>query len=368
MRLYLHAGTNKTGSSFLQTVLTQNRTQLLQQGVLVPASKWDERMTEGLISPGNGHQLAWLLSTEDAQKTKLYLSQLVQQARQQNVNKVVLSNEILIRLFSNQNILEILTQSAHDAGFDTIHCLCLLRNPYEHALSLFKHRAKSGKWGSYEEWLEKNYETLRVFKPFLSCYEQFSIDWEFRLYRKDSDYLLNTLFSDFLEVRKMDYTDIKKVNTSLSLNQIRIINFFETMYPGIHRYLFDSLSTVSGKNYHCENEQHLKAVFYQAFKKYKQRYEHVIQHLATLLPESDVSCFMHQPDYNSCTVESYLTMNQEEEEGVVQAVEKYKKKKIRRSVKKIFQKVRRLTLRFQDDHPFDSERYGGSLRRLHNNG
>jgi len=112
MDLYLHVGTNKTGSSFLQTVLAQKKNELINKGVYVPSSRWDSRMLKGKISPGNGHKLAKNLAAEDKSSTTKFLEDISRRANNKNAAKVILSNEILIRLFSNRDILDILCNSS----------------------------------------------------------------------------------------------------------------------------------------------------------------------------------------------------------------------------------------------------------------
>ena len=120
MELLIHVGTNKTGSSFLQTVLTSNRKQLENQRVYVPASAWDAEMLVGKISPGNGHQLATLISRQDKKGLCEYLKKLYTEAKKRKCEKVVLSNEILIRILSYENELNLLVNVAKETGFQNI--------------------------------------------------------------------------------------------------------------------------------------------------------------------------------------------------------------------------------------------------------
>ena len=66
MRLYLHVGHGKTGSSFLQSWLVQNRSELWRVGcVHYPVADSDQRARSGGFSMGNGALLDQALKVSD---------------------------------------------------------------------------------------------------------------------------------------------------------------------------------------------------------------------------------------------------------------------------------------------------------------
>ena len=66
MRLHLHVGHGKTGSSFLQSWLAQNRSELLRVGgVHYPVADSDQRARSGRFSMGNGVLLDQALQFSD---------------------------------------------------------------------------------------------------------------------------------------------------------------------------------------------------------------------------------------------------------------------------------------------------------------
>ncbi len=67
IKLYLHLGYHKTGSSFLQTMFAQNRDYLLENDIYFPYSKGDKNMLKGIISPGNGILLVEALKDKNQQ-------------------------------------------------------------------------------------------------------------------------------------------------------------------------------------------------------------------------------------------------------------------------------------------------------------
>lgn len=361
MELYLHVGTNKTGSSFLQTALTNSKSDLKNRGFYIPDSRWDEQMLTGNISPGNGYLLAKYLSAKDKTSAIIYFERLAIEANNRNLKKVVLSNEVLIRILSYSDELQILFQSASQAGFKNIKCLCFLRIPHKHALSLYKHRAKSGKWPEYKIWLEKDYETLRLFEEFINNYEKYNIEWKFYLYQKDSDYLLDVFYENFLQMAKPNYILKEKINKSLTLNSIAVLTFFEKIYTGLSAYLYKELSEKKLSN---SNEKVLTERFNCHFKEYAQEHEGIIYTLAKLLPDRQQKNFLEKPSSNlpEHTFESLnFTLFRSEKIAVERALNLYKEDYIKRHLVVNYRKLYGL-LRKVRMNTFDNEKYGGSLR------
>ena len=53
-KLLLHIGHGKTGSSFIQSVLSQNHEKLINEGILYPRHTNDDKAKEGQVTNGNG--------------------------------------------------------------------------------------------------------------------------------------------------------------------------------------------------------------------------------------------------------------------------------------------------------------------------
>lgn len=294
MDLYIHIGTNKTGSSYLQTLLTINQDLLKNQGVWVPCSKWDEDMISGRITPGNGHELALKLLFNEKIKVSNFLKREYELAKSSGCSKVVISNEVIVRLFSNQLIMTSLEQSAKKVGFVNIKCLCILRNAFDHALSLYKHRAKSGNHYDYEKWLKTDYETLWTFKSFLRFYKQSSIEWTFKLYKNDSKYIEDVIFKDFLDCNiSPQLPKNKKVNSSLNLKHIQVLQTQEKSRNGISKYLYHHLLKLEQKE---SESQYLLNRFNKVYQRYVSVHSDVILRMAKLLTVEEQELFLKNPE------------------------------------------------------------------------
>jgi len=273
MELYIHIGTNKTGSSYLQSTITLNRATLLSQGVYAPKSKWDDSMLKGLITPGNGHELALIVTSEDRKiKLQKYFNRIMEEAKAERCSKVLLSNEMLIRFFSDSEILNDLEIMAKKAGFTKIHYLAYFRNLYEHALSLYKHRAKFGKHPEYALWFRTDYETLRLLQPLLTNIKSSSSEFTFVPYEKESGKIINRC-SNWLKLNPESLELFKnEVNPSLTLNQINWIQTVNERYDGIAPKLYKVLTKTKGSE---ENER-LVSTFFDTASSYFEQYQLLI--------------------------------------------------------------------------------------------
>src|SRR6056297_3014889 len=67
MQALLHIGTEKTASSYLQSVAALGRADLAEGGVAFPRGWWhdEESMAAGRISAGNARHLAQAMDLED---------------------------------------------------------------------------------------------------------------------------------------------------------------------------------------------------------------------------------------------------------------------------------------------------------------
>lgn len=232
-QLFLHIGTNKTGSSFIQTVLTHNKEYLIQEGFYLPDSKFDQMMLDGNITPGNGHNLAKSLHNEDFENIIKELDNHFEEAEKLNLSKVLLSNEVIIRLFANNSILELLDRACKELNISSVNCLGIIRDLPGHSLSLYRHRAKYGDYANLQKWFQEDYEFLRVTRDFLK--NKFHYNWNFILqpYQKSSTFIIDKVLCKFLMItnNQLVIPQNQRINASLSLDQIRLLQWLKRTNP-----------------------------------------------------------------------------------------------------------------------------------------
>jgi hypothetical protein len=360
MELYLHVGTNKTASSYTQSLLTINKTGLQKQKFYVPDSKWDQQMVDGIISPGNGHQLAKYLCEKDPSIHLLkYFGDLINQSQSKSCNRVVLSNEILIRLFSDPYVLSQFQQSALKAGFASINILCVLRNPYQHALSLYKHRMKGGNFLDTQDWLETNYETMRLFKVFLTHFKDYNnVQWKFKAYRRDSNYLSKIFFKEFLN------TDIellqpkqRQINPSMPLKGLRLISMLKKIDRVFPKALYTAFLN---KDFKINESELLVRRFFLKYDEFlKSKFIKTYHDLSLLLENEEKRAeFNKQPDLSVTGQDDEYSLEQ-----VEQVVAILKSKSRHDLFKSSIKTLKRLKVKlYTKSNKFDSEKFGGNLR------
>lgn len=132
--LYLHAGHEKTGSSYIQECLRLNCASLAKQGIMYPVSKYHQFDAPGRISSGNGRNLFKSAMDLDRQLSQKYLK---------NKKAALFSSEFIPLLFVESNGQEYLETIAAKYGFDTINILLFVRNPISMAVSALQQGIKN---------------------------------------------------------------------------------------------------------------------------------------------------------------------------------------------------------------------------------
>lgn len=167
MWLSVHVGHGKTGSSFLQAWLACNAEVLQREhGILYPlqapcSGQCDQEAAQGRFSMGNGFVLEEILA---APQPQLLLRQLA--AGLPADGQLLFSCERFIRSLTPQ--LEWLQTLALAAGLEGVRLLLFVRDPLEHAHSLYAEMVKAhGFTGSVEAWLEL-YNLHQAVATFLS--------------------------------------------------------------------------------------------------------------------------------------------------------------------------------------------------------
>jgi len=169
MRLLLHIGHGKSGSSYLQTWLAAN-THLLahRRGLLYPMqspddSFRDDRALEGRFSMGNGHVLQALLdSPRRPRRWRRHLLDNEGLSRSQ-LNGLVFSFEGWAKQLDQ--LLPPLLQVADRWGVRRIELLMMIRDPLDHACSVYSQMVKRhGYTAGLEQWLVDYRFTARLLK------------------------------------------------------------------------------------------------------------------------------------------------------------------------------------------------------------
>lgn len=286
LKLYLHIGTEKTGSSFLQSQMVCHRETLQQAGIWFPkAGKWEREMKAGRISPGNGVTLWEHLRDDRMSETSKLLRKYQQEAEGKGCHAILLSNENLLEVFSKVGTFEQLQDVCAALSVQLTPMLLLLRNPVGQALSLYKHRAKNGKIDGVESWVAEGYQLAKDLDGFLLQLERKTTCCILRKYRKDSHYLMQVFFGDWLGLPTIPPWQEREVNPSLSLSELVLMRQVRQLRPTFTPFLYQRLLSVPTQQ--KSDDLYLKRYTKEYLNYYLARYQPVWQRCNKWLPEAE---------------------------------------------------------------------------------
>jgi hypothetical protein len=247
MTLYIHFGIYKAGSSYLQYICTNQREYLKTKGIYFPKSKSDSKMSSGLISAGNADGLEMAIKCEDDTKIVAILKEWCEEAEKKDCKAVLISVEALVHQLAIQNRLNQIIACAQSVGFTKIMAMGFFRDLADHALSTYKHRAKSGRIPDYKHWVSQVYETPKLFENLGHVIANSkSIEWTLRKFQKNSDFLKAAFFKDWLRIEVPDFQTKPNVNESVTLSEVKLMNHLCKLYPDVIDYFVNDLKAIAG--------------------------------------------------------------------------------------------------------------------------
>lgn len=290
MNLYLHIGTEKTGSSHLQSLSAINRDLLKKSGIWFPeAEKRDNMLLTGDISAGNAQNITDNLNTENFDNCKQILSKHSTEAKSNNCDSLFLSNELLMIAFSEAKRLKAFKNLCQQCGFSHVEYLLILRDPIEQALSLYKHRSKSGIVENIESWTQKHYHYGLAILNFLSLAKVEGIKLTCRKFSYQKNSLENILFKDFLGMNQQLTKPQKTVNPSLTLSELMLLKNVKHKRPYLVEILFERLIKINKENKaeSSQIEKYHKGIISDYLSQYQSTWELCNQYLPI---DEKISC------------------------------------------------------------------------------
>ena len=267
MRLHIHFGIYKAGSSYIQYICANQRDYLNANSIYFPRSTEDKKMKNGLISKGNADGLESGMKSEDESKITMILKQWYEEAEKMNCKAVLISAEALVHQLAIQNRLNKIIVSAESIGFTEIKAMGFFRDLADHALSTYKHRAKSGRIPDYKHWVSQVYETPKLFENLSQVIaSDHSIEWTLRKFQKDSDFLKAAFFKDWLRIEVPNFQTRPNVNESVTLSEIKVMNHLCKLYPNVTDYFVNDLKAIAShlKAKDTALQQHFLSTFTEA--------------------------------------------------------------------------------------------------------
>jgi len=146
--LYLHIGTNKTGTTTIQRFMSRNRQNLKAQGVLYPR--------KGATSGGNHSVLARNLQhwSQGSVSHPADWENFLKAAQRSKADRVIASGEVFWPFKGGTTYFDRFQQDLH-AHFGQIYIVCYLRRQDEYLRSCYVQAVKSGRSPrSFREYME----------------------------------------------------------------------------------------------------------------------------------------------------------------------------------------------------------------------
>ncbi len=249
MKLFLHIGTEKTGSSFIQTVLSNNRPLLERNSIFFPkAGNREKGMKYGLISPGNGKALLTALQNDDLDVIVNLFKNYKSKASIKGCENILLSNENLITVLHDSKKLDLLRKCCLIVKLEIATSLLIIRNPIEQVISLYKHRAKHGSQENFKEWLLKDYKLPNYLKGIINQVNNNYLKILAFQYRRDSEYLIKVFFKNWLNVDDMPDWRESIVNPSLTFSELSFLSHLRKLKPAYVPFFYKEFLTIPIKN------------------------------------------------------------------------------------------------------------------------
>ena len=244
LRLQLHVGHGKTGSSYLQSWLAANASVLLDQHQLLypqvcPFTRnRDRRAEQSQFSMGNGFVLNPMLEEGVSwRRQQRWWRRLCrhQAIQPQQLTSLVFSHEPWARKLPPQ--WPRLMQLAELMEVQAVDCWLLVRDPFDHALSVYGQMVKRhGFSGSVEDWLGI-YDFPEVLIRFLDAVEDSSREVSLRVdhYGSRRQQLLQCLKQWLVLPADGDWKAISedRVNRSLTVSELTLMRWLNARDPGL---------------------------------------------------------------------------------------------------------------------------------------
>ncbi|MCR8826263.1 hypothetical protein [Pseudosulfitobacter koreensis] len=297
-RLILHVGHGKTGSSAVQSALALSTDALAAHGIHYPAHPSFEQARAGRISAGNVNGRT-LISTA---RTALNAGR----------HDVLLSNESLIHFFLDDPAL---LDRVKALGAEVVVIL-YLRNPVEHAQSVYGQTVKrGGSVARFDAFLD-DYQTPAKVRAFLTLLDKAGVDVRIVNYSNHADNILRS-FEDALTLPTGTLTPAPKarVNRSLTRSELEVQRMFNRHWGRrSSRFVSDALC-----NALPDVPADRPSASAKALAAFIARQAPIVAEVNALLPASEVYR-LDPPQVGGDTGQGNLTFTPEQMEVLVAAI------------------------------------------------
>lgn len=216
MKLVMHIGSHKTGTTSIQDYCYFNTDSLIQQGIYYPTDHFPRY-------PRQHSELAKLIARKDKEALTDFLHKITHDSQALGVNTIFLSGEDMCALSTAH--VRYFHQLAYPRYIDTIHIVLVLRNKRDFLMSSYKHNLLYA-----DEIDEVSFLSTHKFSP-CSCINAWRSLDNCSIQILSYDSIKRCLLASFFkQVFFIDVLSQLSSNQSLDFLTLQIINTFLKSY------------------------------------------------------------------------------------------------------------------------------------------
>lgn len=233
MKLVLHIGKNKVGSSTLQSFLCSHYNYLLTNNIFYPLHKNPKNKFYGSV--GNALDLSFALKYKSWFYIKFLFDYYYRILSINKYNILMLSNESIFHNLLDEDVFNRFTYIIKSCGFTSCQILIFDKDNFNHSISCYNHRIGTTIFLPYDLWIENNlYEGYTENIQFHSLENTFNNNFvTITKYHNTKD-----VITDFLNIfsLKLPKLNIEQKNKSITtehgfiLGKLSIQSKFFTAY------------------------------------------------------------------------------------------------------------------------------------------
>ena len=256
VRLILHVGMGKTGTSSIQFFLRDNRERLGDVGVLFPATPGaarHQRLTQFVRTEDElANSQEWRRETQYELATfhKAFQQDVIAEIEQAGLGRVLLTDEVLFK--SSDEALRRLAELTRSIS-DELRLVVYLRRQDDHLISRYQQEVKVGEILRLRVWAEQDMSDLYDYYARLQAHQRFLAPEQLivRRYERDA-FVGGSIYQDFLDAAgiELQADGLERGpdrNTGLdaeSVEFLRVLNTYRVEYEGATPGLIDNRDLV----------------------------------------------------------------------------------------------------------------------------
>lgn len=284
MTLLLHCGYHKTASSYLQSCFAACKELLFKNGIHYPDDPNQAKAAKGIPTAGNGILLCQAVLQEKKEAARKYLRRYIAEAQSLGAKAVMLSAEGFFTAFTRPEAVKLFAEVIKEARFDAVRAIMFFRDPVEHAISVYCHRAASGTMPPFVPWLESTFETPERMEKLPDFLNELPIEWTFRKFQPKKQNIVETVMHDWLQITDaLDLSTVPSmVNVSVSIAESELLAQLGKTFPKCGRYVSAALKKLP-KQYKAD-ESELRLYYEAHAAHYFNKRVAMLERINALLP------------------------------------------------------------------------------------